>query len=154
MVVISLVKGSAFSTFAACFPSLHSGDFLLGSVIPGKEHWRNIDRMSKFGCPTFQSNHMQNGKAMFFQCCFPGIGDPRTKSPLCYWLLEYSHPSLRFPVGFEHERSGSFPPAFPLAVTFQIKVTFVGWSRRSRPTQPPSLHYLSGGCSCIQSLFV
>ena len=47
--------------------SMHSGDYLLGSPIPGKEQWRNIDEMSKFGC------------------CFPGIGDPRTKSPL-WWL--------------------------------------------------------------------
>ena len=62
----------------------HSRDYLLGSPIPDKEHWRNIDGMSKFSCPTFRSNHMQNGKAMFSQCCFPGITDPRTKSPLCH----------------------------------------------------------------------
>ena len=53
--------------------SMHSGDYLLGSPIPGKEQWRNIDEMSKFGC------------------CFPGIGDPRTKSPL-WWLQMRVYP--------------------------------------------------------------
>ena len=73
----------------------HSGDFLLGSPIPGKEHWENVDRMSKFGCPTFWSNHMQNGKAMF-------SWDHRSQDQIST-VWEYCIARIRFQKGRQRE---------------------------------------------------